>query len=102
VDIKGGYYAVIFTSVRKEGDHGYGEVARRMLELARSQPGFLGFESARNELGISVSYWESLDAIAAWRSNAEHRAAQGRARDWYRSFRVRVCRVEREYAFEDS
>lgn len=93
------YYAVIFTSVRTEGDAGYGEAARRMLELAAGQPGFLGFESARQEIGISVSYWESLEAIAAWKAHAGHREAQARATDWYARFRVRVCRVEREYGF---
>lgn len=93
------YFAVIFTSVRREGDHGYAEAAREVLELARHQPGFLGFESARNEIGISVSYWASLEAIRAWKENAVHRQAQARARDWYASFRVRICRVEREYGF---
>jgi heme-degrading monooxygenase HmoA len=93
------YFAVIFTSVRSDGDGGYAEAARRMLELAARQPGFLGFESARQEIGISVSYWASEEAIRAWKENVEHRLAQGRARDWYREFRVRVCRVEREYGF---
>jgi len=93
------YFAVIFTSVRADGDDGYAAAAQRMLELAAAQPGFLGFESARQEIGISVSYWASLEAIAAWKANLEHRAAQGRAQDWYRAFRVRVCRVEREYGF---
>lgn len=93
------YFAVIFTSVRHDGDGGYAEAARRMLELASSQPGFLGFESARQEIGISVSYWSSLEAISAWKDNAAHRLAQGQAKEWYKSFRVRVCRVEREYGF---
>lgn len=93
------YFAVIFTSVRTDGDNGYGVTAKQMLELASEQPGFLGFESARQEIGISVSYWESLEAIAAWRENFVHRQAQGRAKDWYKAFRVRVCRVEREYGF---
>lgn len=93
------YYAVIFTSTRADGNHGYAEAAKRMLDLASQQPGFLGFESARQEIGISVSYWASLEAIAAWKAHAEHRAAQTRAKDWYAKFRVRVCRVEREYGF---
>lgn len=93
------YFAVIFTSIRTDGDYGYGETAKRMLELAAEQPGFLGFESARQEIGISVSYWESEEAIAHWKKNIDHRQAQGRAKDWYREFRVRVCRVEREYGF---
>lgn len=93
------YYAVIFTSVRTEGDNGYSETAKQMLELASTQPGFLGFESVRQEIGISVSYWSSLESIKAWKENVAHRQAQARARDWYKTFRVRVCRVEREYGF---
>jgi heme-degrading monooxygenase HmoA len=91
------YYAVIFTSLRTEGDNGYAETARRMVELAREQPGFLGFESAREELGITVSYWTSPEAIQAWKAQAEHRLAQARGPEWYAAFRVRVCRVDREY-----
>jgi heme-degrading monooxygenase HmoA len=94
------YYAVIFTSTRTPAGHdGYAEAAKRMVELAAGQPGFLGFESARQEIGISVSYWSSLDAIRAWKENVEHRQAQARAQDWYEVFRVRICRVEREYGF---
>lgn len=92
------YYAVIFTSERTDGDHGYVDMAARMLELAAEQPGYLGVESARSGLGITVSYWESRKAIAAWRQNTEHLAAQGRGQDdWYSAYTVRICRVEREY-----
>lgn len=93
------YFAVIFTSIRTNNDNGYTETAKQLLELASNQPGFLGFESARQELGISVSYWASMEAIAAWKENSIHRHAQNRAKDWYQAFRVRVCRVEREYGF---
>ncbi|MBM3265759.1 MAG: antibiotic biosynthesis monooxygenase [candidate division Zixibacteria bacterium] len=92
------YYAVIFTTLRTEGDDGYGETATRMVELARQQPGFLGVESARDGLGITVSYWDSLDAIAAWKQNTEHLTAQQRGRDqWYADYMLRVCKVERVY-----
>ncbi len=91
------YYAVIFTSVRTEGDNGYMEAARAALEMARQQPGFLGYESARNDVGISVSYWESLEAIRAWRNHPLHQAIQKRADDWYSDSRIRVCKVERDY-----
>ena len=93
------YYAVIFTSVKTDGDNGYGEAAKQILELASKQPGFLGFETARQEIGISVSYWSTLEAIKAWKENTTHRQVQSRAKDWYTTFRVRVCRVEREYGF---
>ncbi|MGM0784002.1 MAG: antibiotic biosynthesis monooxygenase family protein [Pseudomonadota bacterium] len=92
------YYAVIFSSHRTEGDHGYGAMAERMVALAASQPGFLGIESAREGLGITVSYWESLEAIKNWKRHAEHREAQQLGHErWYADFRVRIAKVEREY-----
>lgn len=96
------YYAVIFTSQRTEGDNGYGEMADRMVALAEQQPGFLGVESAREEgLGITVSYWESLAAIKAWKDNVDHQQAQAKGRsDWYSHYVTRICKVERDYSFE--
>ena len=94
------YYAVVFTSLRTDGDQGYARMAERMMELAAEQPGFLGVESARGAdgLGITVSYWKSEDAIAAWRSHAEHRVAQETGRStWYADYRLRIARVERAY-----
>ena len=82
------YYAVIFSSIRKENDNGYEITAQQMLELASKQPGFLGFETARQEIGLSVSYWQSLEAIQKWKQNSEHQQAQAHAGDWYSAFRV--------------
>jgi heme-degrading monooxygenase HmoA len=96
------YYAVIFTSTRTDVDDGYGAMAELMESLGSQQPGFLGIESARTEngLGITVSYWESEEAIANWRRHAEHRAAQTKGRStWYREFVTRVAKVERSYGF---
>ena len=94
------YYAVIFTSLRTDGDHGYDQMAARMVELAGQQPGFLGVESVRDAagLGITVSYWESEDAIRGWKAQAEHRVAQEKGRaQWYADYQLRVARVERDY-----
>ena len=92
------YFAVIFTSTRTEGDNGYGQMANRMVELAEQQPGFLGIESAREDIGITVSYWADLDSIKNWKANAEHIEAQKTGRkSWYGSFKVRISKVEREY-----
>jgi heme-degrading monooxygenase HmoA len=92
------YYAVVFTSIRTDGDHGYGHMADRMVELAREQPGFLAVESARGAdgFGITVSYWTSEEAIRHWKANAEHRIAQetGKSR-WYADYQLRVAKVER-------
>lgn len=95
------YYAVIFTSLRTAGDGGYGGTAKRMMELAAAQPGFLGVETAREGIGITVSYWRSLEDIAHWRAQAEHRVVQARGRgEWYSAYRLRVAKVEREVEFE--
>ena len=92
------YYAVIFSSLRNEDIEGYEETAARMVELAAQQPGFLGVESAREELGITVSYWSDLDSIKRWKSNSEHQLAQKMGmRKWYSSYRTRVAKVERDY-----
>ena len=92
------YYAVIFTSLRTDVDAGYDAMAARMVELAAQQPGYLGIESARAAVGITVSYWANLDAIRAWKANAEHLEAQRRGHaQWYSAFRLRVAKVEREY-----
>ncbi|MGG0719594.1 antibiotic biosynthesis monooxygenase [Robertmurraya massiliosenegalensis] len=96
------YYAVIFTSERTDGDNGYGKMAETMEELAAKQPGFLGIESARdNELGITVSYWQTLDDIKIWKEHSIHKVAQEKGRkEWYKNYKVRVCKVERDYSFE--
>jgi heme-degrading monooxygenase HmoA len=97
------YIAVIFTSQRAGEDNEYAATARRMEELAREQPGYLGIESARGAdgFGITVSYWTTMEAVKNWKAVAEHMVAQRRGRDeWYRSYRTRVCTVEREYGFE--
>lgn len=96
------YYAVIFTNVHRGVDSDYETTTERMVELAQLQPGFLGLESAREALGITVSYWDSLEAIANWKTQAEHQVAQQRGRsDWYQSYTTRIARVERDYSFGD-
>lgn len=94
------YFAVIFTSERTEIEGGYSETADRMVELASEQPGFLGVESARSEIGITVSYWKDLESIKNWKMNAEHTLAREKGRsEWYRAFKVRIAKVERDYDF---
>jgi heme-degrading monooxygenase HmoA len=95
------YYAVIFSSTRTEGDNGYTEMSDKMIALASKQDGFLGIESARDGLGITVSYWRDLDAIKNWKANSEHSTARMKGRSlWYQSFKTRIARVERDYEFE--
>jgi len=101
------YYAVIFTSISTENNEGYSEMGEAMEKLAQQQEGYLGIESARNEvgpstaLGVTVSYWKDLESIRNWKQNLDHLDAQRKGRaSWYKSYTVRIALVEREYSFE--
>lgn len=93
------YYAVIFSSLLSDQDMAaYQDMASFMLDLATEQDGFLGVEHAREQLGITVSYWDSEDAILQWKKNVEHQTAQKLGRDvWYTQYCIRIAKVEREY-----
>ena len=98
---KAPYYAVIFTSTNTENVADYSEMAEKMVELASKQEGFLGVESARNEVGITVSYWKDLESIKNWKENSEHSFAQVQGRKkWYQTYKTRIAKVERDYSFE--
>ncbi len=95
------YYAVIFTSSQTENTKGYSEMADKMEKLAKQQIGFIGVDSVRNEVGITVSYWESLEAIKSWKKQSEHLQAQLKGRNhWYSWYNVKICKVERAYEFK--
>ena len=94
------YYAVIFTSTLTDVDEGYAAMAEKMVSLAAKQPGYLGVESAREEVGITVSYWRDLDAIKNWKAVIDHREAQKMGREkWYANYKARIAKVERDYGF---
>ena len=94
------YYAVIFTNVQTSYTEGYEKMAQKMENLAKMQAGYLGMEHARDEVGITISYWENLNAIANWKANLEHQEAQITGKyKWYEWYTTRICKVEREYSF---
>ncbi len=95
------YYAVIFTSTRTEIEEGYSEMASKMEDLARQQEGFFGVESARSDIGITVSYWKNIESITKWKQNLDHLDAQKKGvSKWYEKYTVRIALVEREYSFD--
>ena len=96
------YYAVIFSTILSNDTEGYKATAERMELLAKQQKGFLGIESAREKIGITVSYWQTLDAISAWKNNIEHTEVRELGRNkWYKKYQLRICKVEREYGFKN-
>lgn len=94
------YYAVIFTSKPSDFSEGYLEMSLHMEILARQQPGFLGLDSVKDLIGITISYWENLESIKNWKINSEHIIAQQRGKEkWYKWYNVKICKIEREYEF---
>jgi heme-degrading monooxygenase HmoA len=93
------YTAVIFTSVRTDGGEPEYQAASVELErLAAEQPGFLGVDTARDGIGITVSYWRDDAAARSWKRVARHLVAQRLGRErWYSDYRVRVATVTRDY-----
>jgi heme-degrading monooxygenase HmoA len=97
---KSPYYAVIFTSQQNDDHDGYEVMSEKMLSLVSQQTGFLGAESVRglDQVGITVSYWDSLESIKNWKQNLEHQVAQKNGKErWYKNYRIRIARVEKEY-----
>ena len=94
------YYAVIFSSKRTDNNEGYDEINKRMEELVKNQPGYLGMEHAKSNIGITISYWKDLESIDGWRKHLEHVDAKKRGREkWYSGYRLRICKVETESKF---
>ena len=98
------YFAVIFTSLRKNDDPQYGITNDELESLAKDIPGFLGTESVREGamgLGISVSYWQTMQAIETWRTHTHHRMAKEKGiKNWYKFYSIRICEVEQDNFFE--
>lgn len=96
------YYAVIFTSILRDDidKEEYSKTASRMIELAKEQKGFLGVESVREEVGITVSYWKNVESIKAWKHQSEHSLAREMGRkEFYKAFKTRIAKVEKDYDF---
>ena len=88
------YYAVIFTSILNENIEGYDQMAEQILRLVHQQPGFLGVDSVRDKIGITVSYWSSLEAIDNWRKNLDHQRAKNQGKTkWYNTYEIKICKV---------
>ncbi len=96
------YYAVIFTSKKSRDQAGYPAAAERMQALCDQQPGFLHMVHATTDEGYSVTtcYWQDLEAIAAWKANREHAAAQAQGiEQWYDLYHIEVARIEKAYSW---
>jgi heme-degrading monooxygenase HmoA len=81
----------------------YVALVDRMNELARSMPGYISHKGFFADDGerVTIVEFEHEEGMHAWRTNAEHRAAQKLAREkYYLEYSVQVCTVDRESKFK--
>ena len=94
---------VVFRSRLRAGDtSAYEATAVRMDELAHQQPGFRSIKTFSAEDGerVSIVEFDTLEAVNAWRANAEHREAQRRGRsEFYADYSLQTCELIREAKF---
>ena len=99
-EIETPYYAVVFSSVRSTENEGYREMDELIYVEVENNSGYLGHEGTRQEdgFGIHVSYWRDLESIKNWKENTLHKQAKSLGKEkWYKSFKTRICKVEKEY-----
>ena len=96
IGLKPGNIAVIFISIRPETSDEYQKMDAETLERVEIIPGFLGWNTARNQnLGIFISYWEDEASVMIWKKDAVHQAAKKAGRDsFYTFFRTIICTIE--------
>ncbi|MBI3502765.1 MAG: DUF4188 domain-containing protein [Bacteroidetes bacterium] len=95
------YYAVIFISTKEEDLTGYYEMDNKLMELAQTQIGFLGWENVKKDnQSIFISYWENMEAINNWRINSTHLTAKAQVSKWYKRYLSQICKVEHSKLFE--
>jgi heme-degrading monooxygenase HmoA len=77
----------------------YGQRVGKLFEIVSAMPGFRGIRSYAAEDGeqLSLIEFDSLESLAAWRDQAEHRVAQelGKQR-YYSEYHLQICELVRE------
>jgi heme-degrading monooxygenase HmoA len=95
---------VFRSRLRRGHEEEYTRVAAEMKALASAMPGFVSMKTFTAEDGerVSIVEFASQAGHDAWREHPRHREAQRLGREkFYSSFRIQVCRVERDYTLQD-
>lgn len=92
--------------IKKEHKADYLKMAAEMRNLIEKIDGFISVERFQSlvddEKLVSISFFESHDALDAWRNLSEHRIAQNVGRSsFFSDYRLRVVNVERDYGMND-
>jgi len=81
----------------------YVALVDRMAEIAATMPGYISHKGFFADDGerVTIVEFEHEEGMRAWRTNAEHRAAQKLAREkYYTEYHVQVCTLARESRFK--
>ena len=95
-------YAIIFEAEPNPGREAeYFAIAKGLATELLRQPGFLRIDRARSVMTegklLSISFWESEEAIEAWHQHPLHREAQARAKTGiFRAMRITRLQVRAE------
>ena len=98
-------HVIIFEVYPKQGKaDDYFELAAELKPLLEEQPGFIAIERFQSlndsQKYLSISSWESEEAIKNWRENIEHQQAQYAGKtSIFSKYRIRVAEVVRDYDF---
>ena len=97
----------IFRSVRS--DHSareYEQWSKRMDELVATMPGYVSHTSFRDgtsERGVTISYFQSMKDLVAWKNVSEHREAQDLGRSlFYTEYEIEVAEIVRHYGWSSA
>ncbi len=91
-------FVVTFISLLNTNADGYEAAADKMIKAVEKEKGFVAVYSVRNEVGvgITVSYWSSLEAIAQWKADNAHTVIQKKGKnEWYDWYQLQVCEIVR-------
>lgn len=95
---------MIFRSIRTNSHNElYESYSQKMEELVKTIPGYLSHYSHRDPVsrsGVTISYFESLEAIKTWREHPEHKEVQRLGRElFYSWYEIQVVKVDKQYEF---
>ena len=96
------YVCAVFTSIRTEINEGYEQMNDILFKEINKVSGYLGNETFRDKdgFGVNVSYWKDMKSLKYWRDNELHKKAQALGKSkWYKEYKLRICKVERNYEF---
>lgn len=101
-------FAVIFeVEILENKKDKYLKIASMLKEQLVKEKGFVSIERFQslvdeNKL-LSLSFWESEDAILNWKKNMDHVSAQKKGRESiFKDYKISVAKINKSYSLQTS